>query len=843
MTHDFHPRTPVDSHHPGPPRFVHVGEPIRDPVFVLGADTTGTGVDVAVGPDDRDGLAPRVPELRATPGPYARNDFEWDVVSAPAESDGDVLSFATSTTALPRYDHGLDHVAEFEADAPGEYVLALDAPDGVHELTVFAFPERETTESRPRLELDGRFDPSTGGFHVESNAALAPESDAAIGAPVVVFLADDRDPLATDAIETAADGRSATVPIEALDGERGRVHAAAYDGHTASVQDVIELSPDGAIDRPNRPPKWLRDAVLYQIFPRSWAGERDETTFETLVRGDESTGARGVEYLAELGVDVVWLTPVVPAVSPTREYPPGGPHGYGTTDYFGIAPDLAPPGTDPLDAFGEFVDVCHERGIRVVFDLVVSHAGLGIDEFTSPIAWSTGSIPNDGDLDQFRILRWDRDARTFDWWDRADVPRFDSDGTILEAAPRSTGFAGNRWMPNWNYDNVAAREYVLAVADFWSREVGVDGFRCDIAFGVQHGFWKELRELVKANDGEFVLLDEAIPNDPAFSASEFDVHVDTTGFTDAARDLVRWLARRPGGSPSDSAARRSEATDGKEPAFAAARRSHLEPGDHPHPQDLVEAVLERREQGHPDYSLLLNSVENHDEHRLLNAAAVDPLDPDRDDLTDAEWERAAALQRACFAAAVTLPGVPTVYYGAEREISRYGAGRVHDADDADDRGVRSNGEIDPDADVRPGGRQRALMTGERYDEDHLAFYRGLIDRYHDLDALHADTAFEPLDRPADAAATLFVRDASDVDGADPERVLVVLNFEADPLLVDLPAGTDPENLVADVDRADSSGGDERVGSRSTAAVGTVGVFAIEEPLDETPTVRTDSDAA
>ena len=841
MTDEFDPQTPVDTHHPGPPRFVHVGEPIRDPIFVLGADTTGLGVNAAVGPRDRDGLAPRIPDLRRTPEPFDADAFEWVVASAPADSDGEVLSFATSTTGVPRYDVGLDHVAEFEADAPGRYALALDAPDGRHELTVHAFPEREAKASRPRLELDGAFDPATGRFRIESNAALAPRSDATRGSLETVFVADDRDALPTGAIEVAADGLSATVAVGALDGERGRVHAAAYDGHRASAQDVIELSPEGAVALPNRPPAWLRDAVLYQIFPRSWAGERGKTTFETLIAGDAATGARGVEYLSSLGVDVVWLTPVVPAASPGQKYPHGGPHGYGTSDYFGIAPDLVPPGTDPVEAFGAFVDACHERGIRVVFDLVVSHAGVEFDAFTSPVAWSTGEIPSDGDLDRFRILRWDEDARTFDWWDRAAVPRFARDGRVREAAPRSTGFAGSRWMPNWNYENVTVREYVLTVADFWSREVGVDGFRCDIAFGVQHSFWKELRELVKANDGEFLLLDEAIPNDPSFSESEFDVHFDTTGFTSAAGDLARSLSNRPAEAASAASTRSPDAT--AETAFEAARDSHLDSADRPHPQDLVEAVLERREQGHPDYSLLLNSVENHDEHRLLNAAAVDPLDPDHDDVADAEWARAAALQRACFAAAVTLPGIPTVYYGAERGISRYGTGRVDAADDADDRGLKSNGDIDPDADVRPGGRQRALMNWTEYDAAHLAFYEGLIERYHDLDALHTDAALEPLERPTEAAATLFVRDAGEAGDADPERVLVVLNFETEPLLVDLPAEIAPANLVGGVDRTQSVGSDEGADSDSAAAVGTVGVFAIEGPLDETPAVRRTSDNA
>lgn len=811
MTDEFSPRTPVASFHPGAPRFVHVGEPIRDPVFVLAADTTGLDADVDVEPGGRDGLAPRLPRLRREPRNYDPCDFEWSVASAPPTSDGDVVSFATTTTPVPRYDAGFDHVAEFEADAPGRYLLALDAPDGRHELTVHAFPASKGAPP-PRLELDARFDPETERFRVESNAALAPDSDASVGDLRVEFLADDRDLLSTDAVEVGDDGLSATVPVGSLGGETCRVHAAAYDGRRTSVADSVELHPDGAVGLPNRPPEWLHDAVIYQIFPRSWAGERGATTFETLIEGDPETGARGVDYLADLGVDVVWLTPVLPATSAGAERSGGGPHGYDTTDYFGVAADLAPEGTDPLEAYVAFVDACHERGIRVCFDLVVSHAGHRIDEFASTVAESTGSVlgadSSGGDEGPFRVLRWDEDARTFDWWDRVGVPRYARDGSVLDAAPRATGFADLRSMPNWNYENVAAREFLLGVVDFWSREVGVDGFRCDIAFGVQHGFWREVRELVRANDAEFFLLDEAVPNDPAFSEGQFDAHVDTLGFTYAAQDLVRGLSDR-----------RDPPTPGDDPRNGPHSREKV------HPDALVETVLDRRNRGHPDYSLLLNTIENHDEHRLANVAAVDPRAPDPDDLTDEEWSRAAGLQRACFAAAVTLPGIPTVYYGAERGISRYGTGRVDDATDG--RGLTPDGEVDPHADVRPGGRQRAFVNWETYDEEHLAFYGRLIDRYHALDALHADAGLDPLDVETDAAVTCFVRTASGGPEADgPGSVLVCLNFEATPAEIDLPAGVDPTDLV---------GGAERRGS--AALVDTVGVFAIEAPLDGTPVVR------
>jgi len=81
---------------------------------------------------------------------------------------------------------------------------------------------------------------------------------------------------------------------------------------------------------------------------RSWAGRRGETTFQTLAERDEI--ARGVDYLDELGVGVVWLTPIHPAVSADRAFPGGGPHGCDITDYFDVADDLVPEGEEGLAA-------------------------------------------------------------------------------------------------------------------------------------------------------------------------------------------------------------------------------------------------------------------------------------------------------------------------------------------------------------------------------------------------------------------------------------------------------------------------------------------------------------
>jgi len=794
MSSSFDPQTPVDSHHPGHPRFVQVGEPIHDSVFVIDADTNGLDVDVEIEHGGRDNLAPRLTDLSVDPDNYDPDEFEWSAVSTPPESDGDVLSFATAETEVPRYDAGYDHAVEFEADAPGEYVLALDAPDGRHELTLHAFPEG-TDAPLPRIELDGEYDAEQ--FRIESNARLAPSSDATSDDLRVEFLADDRDALATVDIEIAEDGRSATVPLDALDGESARVHAAAFDGQAASAQDSIELDPDGEIHLPNRPPEWVDDAVMYQIFPRSWAGERGATTFETLIEGDEETGARGVEYLDELGVDVLWVTPVVPATSAQMDLPPGGPHGYGTLDYLGIAEDLVPEGyDDPVAAYADFVEACNDRGITVLFDLVINHAGRWIDQFVDTIAEGDQSVEAGASA---TVEAWNEESKYFDWWDRVDVPRYAEDGTQIEAAPRATGFADLQWMPNINYENLAMREYILAVADFWSGEVGVDGFRCDVAYGVPHSFWKEVREVVRANNSDFLMLDETLPTDPKFSENEFDMHYDTYGFTYTAQNLLE-----AGEGLTENQQRLED---------------HYEFSDDPsNPDQLVQDVLARQDHGIPDHSRVINAVENHDEQRLLNRSAVDLADPDHDAVTEDEWDEVANSQRAAFAACVALPGIPMIYYGQERQISRYGEGRVTDPDDV--RGLKDDGSVKAHADVRPGGRQRAFMNWHEYDEDHLEFYRTLIDLYHDLDVLgpDADVALQSTDEDVDAVAfTRAMRDGSDVSG--PETVLVVVNFESGPVSIELPGSVDPTNLVT-IDEGSADG--------QTVAVDTVGVFAVDE---------------
>lgn len=698
------PATPGGAgHHPGPPRFVAVGEPIVDPAFV----------DADHG-FDRDNLAPALSPARDADG-YDPDAFQWSVASRPAGSEAGVAYAATPYDDRPRYDDGRHDVAEFVPDEPGTYVLALEAPDGRHQLTVHAFPEPPAAHGGPpRIELEGRYDAAAGEFVLESNPRLAPDSRASSADLLVEFLAHDA--AALSRADITVEGTTARVPASALDGET-RVYAAPYDGDVHGTTDEAVLDPAaGAVRLPNRPPEWLEDAVVYEIFTRSFAGEAGATDFDFL--------ASKADYLGELGVDAVWLTPVVPAWSArveaeTDDHAPGGPHGYDASDYFDVAPDLG-----SLEGFDRFVEACHDVGVKVCFDLAVSHCGWEHPCFQDTVA-ETGPEPESG----WRfpeITEWDEDSMYFDWFDRMDG------ASGLDAAPAQTSFFGVRLQPNLNYGSLALRRHVLAAAAFWADRV--DAVRCDIAWGVPHSVWKEVRELVTATDAEFALLDETVPNDPSFAASEFDVHVDTVDFMRTAHDVARGEAD---------------------------------------PDELVAAVRERRREGFPDHTHLVNATENHDEPRVYweareNGRRADP----------------ARAQRAAAAAAFALPGVPVVYYGQERLLTEHGHRRTSPFE----------GDPDRDDDISRHPYKRGFMNwadeGDTVPQNHLAFYEDLVAFYHESPVLSASGEVVDAVYRTDAEGDVLGFGLATDDG----KRVVLVNFGPDPATVRL------RDAVSTVDR-------------------------------------------
>jgi oligo-1,6-glucosidase len=203
---------------------------------------------------------------------------------------------------------------------------------------------------------------------------------------------------------------------------------------------------------------WWRNAVVYQIYPRSFADSDGDGL------GDLRGIIEHVDHLTELGVDVVWLSPVYPS--------PHDDNGYDISDYRDIDPIF---GT--LDDFDTLVETLHANGIRLVMDLVVNHTS---DEHP----W-------------FAESRTSRDSARRDWyWWRPARPGTTPGTPGAEPTNWVSYFGGPAWdydentgeyylhlfsrkQPDLNWENPAVRAAVHDMMRWWL-DRGVDGFRMDV---------------------------------------------------------------------------------------------------------------------------------------------------------------------------------------------------------------------------------------------------------------------------------------------------------------------------------------------------------------------------
>jgi len=193
-------------------------------------------------------------------------------------------------------------------------------------------------------------------------------------------------------------------------------------------------------------PKWWQTALFYQIYPRSFADGNGDGI------GDFKGMTEKLDYLHDLGVDAIWLSPHFP--SPNWDW------GYDISDYCNVAPEY---GT--LDDFKTFLEETHKHGMRLILDLVLNHTS---DEHP----W-------------FLESKSSRDNPKADWYVWVDTPpnNWQScfDGSAWTYAPERGQYYYHYFMrqqPDLNWRNPAVQQAMWDAARFWL-DMGVDGFRLD----------------------------------------------------------------------------------------------------------------------------------------------------------------------------------------------------------------------------------------------------------------------------------------------------------------------------------------------------------------------------
>ena len=227
-------------------------------------------------------------------------------------------------------------------------------------------------------------------------------------------------------------------------------------------------------------PQWAANKVVYQIFPSRFAASQPvdkELWYKApITHMDDLHGnLRGIiehlEYIENLGIDVLYMTPIFKSNSC---------HKYDTIDYYQIDPSF---GT--TEDLRELVQKTHERGMKVVLDAVYNHTGRDFFAFRD-------------------ILENGEKSRYLDWYFIDELPPKGEMGEI----PNYKCFGYYGGMPKLNLKNPEVEKYITDVACYWIKECDIDGWRMDVGDEISHFFWKNFRKAIKAVKKDMLIIGE-----------------------------------------------------------------------------------------------------------------------------------------------------------------------------------------------------------------------------------------------------------------------------------------------------------------------------------------------
>ena len=210
------------------------------------------------------------------------------------------------------------------------------------------------------------------------------------------------------------------------------------------------------------PREWVRDGVIYEIYPRAFSQQ-----------GNFNGITSRLDDLKEVGVTILWLMPIHPIGQLKKKGAIGSP--YAVRDYYGINPDYG-----SKEDLKRLVSESHKRGMKVIIDIVANHT-----------SWDSVLMQHP----EF----YKRDAKgeityPYDWYDIAAL----------------------------DYRSAQLRRYMTDMLKYWIREFDLDGFRCDVAGEVPTDFWENARAELDKIKPDIFMLAEAHKAELLVKAFELD---------------------------------------------------------------------------------------------------------------------------------------------------------------------------------------------------------------------------------------------------------------------------------------------------------------------------------
>jgi len=378
--------------------------------------------------------------------------------------------------------------------APGENVVdaSCAAPSSASARSVFHVPLPEMPRASVRI--------ASVGEPITLEGAGTPNGGTDAPLASLRWAADPENPAPLATLDGSplehARGARVTVATPARDGEYiVWLDATDVEGKSdrAGLSFRVEHGALRVVDRTEEPPAWLDRAVVYGVVPSLFG----DPAFDAVT-------ARLPE-LAELGVNTLWLSPIFES--------PDGDFGYAVESYFAVRDEW---GTEA--SLRAMIDRAHALGMKVVLDFVPNHTSAEHRYYV------------DAEEHGERSPYWD-------FYER------DADG-------EPTHYFDWEHLPNLDYDNPEVRRWMTEAFAYWTRELDVDGFRVDVAWGVLErspDFFAALREELVRIEPNVMLLAEASAADPRALEGGFDAAYDWTtevghwawrdAFADGAADV------------------------------------------------------------------------------------------------------------------------------------------------------------------------------------------------------------------------------------------------------------------------------------------------------------------